>query len=562
MAGGHEPGLTPLARSPHPSVPQRTAGRLTVVFGVGALAAIALFVLVALLSLGLATRDEARGGGLFDTYVLNAARFTVLQATLSTALSVLLAVPVALALARRRHFLGRVWLLRLMALPLGLPALVGALGLLGIWGRQGVINRVFELLGLGQPLSIYGLQGIVIAHVFFNLPLAVRLMVAGLDRIPGEYFLLGANLGLSRLSLLRFVEGPVLRALMPGIAGLILMLCVTSFTLVLTLGGGPGASTIEVAIYQALRFDFDPGRALSLALVQLAMTGLLLAGLSRLGRPALAEATGGRIQRRFDGATAVAKIGDGAVIALAAVFVASPLAAVVDAGLRADLGRLARDPMVHRATMTSLTMATASALLAVLSGLAMLKAQQVLAARRGRRANGFGPARLMGLGVSAASSLVLLVPPVVLGAGWFLALRQIGDGAAFAPAVIVAINAVMALPFVTRILAPALLTHAARTGRLADSLGMHGWSRLALIDWPVLRRPIAMALSFAAALSLGDLGAVAIFGSNELITLPYLLFSRMGAYRSMDAAGLALLLGLVCLLLTMIGTARNDTDRP
>ncbi len=51
------------------------------------------------------------------------------------------------------------------------------------------------------------------------------------------------------------------------------MLCVTSFTIVLVLGGGPGATTLEVAIYQALRFDFEPATAAVLTGVQIAITG-------------------------------------------------------------------------------------------------------------------------------------------------------------------------------------------------------------------------------------------------------------------------------------------------
>ena len=70
----------------------------------------------------------------------------------------------------------------------------------------------------------------------------------------------------------RFIEWPVMRAALPGVAGLVFMLCITSFTLVLTLGGGPRATTLEVAIYQALRFDFDPARAVTLTVLQIVLT--------------------------------------------------------------------------------------------------------------------------------------------------------------------------------------------------------------------------------------------------------------------------------------------------
>ena len=61
------------------------------------------------------------------------------------------------------------------------------------------------------------------------------------------------------------------------------MLCAASFTIVLTLGGGPSATTLEVAIYQALRFDFDPGQAVVLALLQLLLCATCYLLLSRLG---------------------------------------------------------------------------------------------------------------------------------------------------------------------------------------------------------------------------------------------------------------------------------------
>ena len=68
------------------------------------------------------------------------------------------------------------------------------------------------------------------------------------------------------------------------------MLCITSFTIVLTLGGGPRATTLEVAIYQALRFDFDPARAVTLTLLQIALTFVVVVALTRLGADTVGDA--------------------------------------------------------------------------------------------------------------------------------------------------------------------------------------------------------------------------------------------------------------------------------
>ncbi len=47
-------------------------------------------------------------------------------------------------------------------------------------------------------------------------------------------------------------------------------------------------------------------------------------------------------------------------------------------------------------------------------------------------------------------------------------------------------------------------------------------------------------------LSLGDLGAIAMFGSQELTTLPWLLYLQLGSYRLTEAAATALLLLTLC----------------
>ncbi len=107
--------------------------------------------------------------------------------------------------------------------------------------------------------------------------MASRLLLQSLEQIPGEQRQLAAQLGMRGWSFFRFVEWPWLRRQIPAVAALIFMLCFASFATVLSLGGGPQATTIELAIYQALSFDFDPARAAMLALIQmLCCTGTVL----------------------------------------------------------------------------------------------------------------------------------------------------------------------------------------------------------------------------------------------------------------------------------------------
>ena len=533
-------------------------GRRQTATGIGAgmfvLCAMAGVIGAAVLALlGAAAAFENADNALFTAYIWKVTQFTLLQACLSTLLSVALAIPLARALARRPRFPGRRWLVRLLAVPIGLPPIVAALGLIEIWGRQGIVNSALLAAGLSEPVSIYGLAGILIAHVFFNMPLATRLLLAQLDRVPPEYWRNASQLGLGPWTVFRLIEWPFMRGNLAPVCGLVFMLCVTSFTLVLLLGGGPAATTIEVAIYQALRFDFDPQRAVALALIQLALTSALLAMLALMGGSPREGGTSGLIAQRSPARGPASVTIDFALIVLSAVFLVSPLVSVAVSGLLADFARLLSETIVWRAIATSLAIALAAAMISAAMGLCLIRARYAALPFAPRHAW----ARVFRVSATGASSLVLLVPPIVLGAGWFVLLRGHVDVFALAPVIVVTVNALMALPFVMRVLEPAHTTHMARTARLVQSLGIAGINRLVLVDWPGLRRPLLLAVAFAMALSLGDLGAIALFGSQDVVTLPYLLLQRMGSYRTSDAAGLALVLGLVCLLLMVL----VDRDR-
>ncbi|MEO3389109.1 thiamine/thiamine pyrophosphate ABC transporter permease [Mesorhizobium sp. CAU 1741] len=491
--------------------------------------------------------DWSGAASAFNAYLFRIVRFTLWQAALSTLLSVVPAMLVARALARHPSFPGRGLMLRLFALPLALPAIVAALGILALLGRAGLFADPLGAMTGQRWQGIYGLSGILVAHVFFNLPLAARLFLHAIETVPNDQWRLAAQLGMGARASFRFIEWPVMRAALPGVAGLVFMLCVTSFTIVLTLGGGPRATTLEVAIYQSLRFDFDPARAVALTFLQVVLTALIVVLLIRLGTNMAGDANLPIAPRRPVLAGCLETLINGGILIIALLFVAGPLVATVIAGLRADLARLVADPAVHAATATSLLLASASAVLCVALSLSLVSARRTMELRRARTARPGLLERVLDTG----AGFVLVIPPIVVGAGWFVLLRQTGLVFAVAPIMVVTVNAVMAMPFAIRAIRPAHDAASERHERLCAQLGISGLNRLRLVEWPSLRRPAATALAFAMALSLGDLGVIALFGSDSVQTLPYLLLARMGSYRTEDAAGIALFLGALCLLLMM-----------
>ncbi len=476
-----------------------------------------------------------------DPYLWRVVRFTTWQASLSTLLSVALAVPVARALARRTRFPGRRALLALFGLPLVVPVIVAILGMVTVYGQNGWLNRALAALGLPGGRYLYGLSGILLAHVFFNLPLATRMLLYAWQAVPGESWRVASQLGMRSGQLWRLIEWPALRPVLPGVAGLVFLLCFTSFAVVLTLGGGPRSTTVEVAIYQALRLDFDLPRAVTLALVQLALCAGFVAFGQRLARPVPFAATEQRRLERPDLEAPLGRIADALVITAAGIFVALPLAAVLAAGLAGPLGAVLADAALWRAAARSLAVAGAAALGSLGIAWSLLAASRELRVRlqrpRGAEA------------IELAGSLVLVVSPIVLGAGLFVLLLPLVDVLAVGLYLVVTINALMGLPYMIRLLGPPLMRAAEHHDRLCASLGLGGWNRLRLVEWPLLRRPLGLALALSAALAVGDLGTIALFGTRDNATLPLLLYQRLGSYRLDEAAVTALVLLGLCLAL-------------
>jgi thiamine transport system permease protein len=395
------------------------------------------------------------------------------------------------------------------------------LGLLAVFGRSGLLNRALEGLGL-PPISIFGLGGVLVAHVFLNLPLAVRMILQGWLSIPAERVRLAQSLGFGPAETLRHLEGPMLREVLPGVALVILVICLTSFAVVLTLGGWPAATTIELAIYQAVRFDFDLARAAGLAGVQVVICTLAALAAWKLVRPA---GFGAGLDRQLALAAPGGwrKLVDGAAIGAVTLFLILPLLAVAWRGVPgvADL-----PPSVLPAALRSVVVALTSAAFTTTAAL-------VLALAMARR-----PSAL----IEGAATLPLATSGLVLGTGLFLIVQPFTPPMTVALPVTILVNTALTLPFLYRILLPEARALQADYGRLADSLGLQGWARLRWLVLPRLARPLGFGAGIAAALSMGDLGAIALFAGDRQATLPLVIQQLTGAYRLEAAASASLML--------------------
>ncbi|MET1086701.1 MAG: ABC transporter permease [Arthrobacter sp.] len=193
----------------------------------------------------------------------------------STVLCIVLGVPLALVLARGRfRFQG---LLRsLVLLPLVLPPVVGGIALLYTFGRQGLLGRSLEVLGLQIAFST---TAVVLAQTFVALPFLV-VSLEGALRTGGErYEAVAATLGASPGRVFRRVTLPLV---LPGLAsGAVLSFArsLGEFGATLTFAGSlQGVTrTLPLEIYLQRETDPDAAVALSLVLVAVAIAVVALA---------------------------------------------------------------------------------------------------------------------------------------------------------------------------------------------------------------------------------------------------------------------------------------------
>ncbi|PYM40046.1 MAG: molybdate ABC transporter permease subunit [Candidatus Rokuibacteriota bacterium] len=199
----------------------------------------------------------------------------------ATALTLLIGIPVALLLARRR-FPGRNVLEAAVVLPLVLPPTVLGYYLLLVIGNRGPVGRALAALGVELAFT-WGAA--VLAACVGSIALVIKSAQAGFESVDRQLEQAARTLGRSEWSVFWSVTLPL--AWRSVLAGGVLAFCraLGEFGITLMVAGNiPGRTqTLPLAIYdrvQAAQMD----EANALALIAVAAVVVLLFGLSRLAR--------------------------------------------------------------------------------------------------------------------------------------------------------------------------------------------------------------------------------------------------------------------------------------
>lgn len=202
-------------------------------------------------------------------------------ALIATALTLLLGIPVALLLARRR-FPGRNLLEAVVVLPLVLPPTVLGYYLLLLIGRRGPVGAALAAAGLELAFTW---RAAVLAAAVGSIALVIKSAQAGFESVDHQLEQAARTLGRSEWSVFWSVTLPL--AWRAVLAGAVLAFCraLGEFGITLMVAGNiPGRTqTLPLAIYDRVQaYQMDEANAL--ALIALGVVVVLVFGLSRLAR--------------------------------------------------------------------------------------------------------------------------------------------------------------------------------------------------------------------------------------------------------------------------------------
>lgn len=190
------------------------------------------------------------------------------QALLTTILCLIIGIPGSYVLAHYR-FPGKSFLRNLLTIPFILPPIVVLIGFIAVFGHGSWINEIWKSLTGILLIDIYNTyEGIILAHVFYNIPVIVRLTEIGWKNIDPELVAVGRSLKASRWHIFWKIQFPQLFPILAVASLLVFIYAFNSFAIVLVLGGVQ-YQTLEVRIYSLAKGAFDFNSAAALTLVQI-----------------------------------------------------------------------------------------------------------------------------------------------------------------------------------------------------------------------------------------------------------------------------------------------------
>ncbi len=192
----------------------------------------------------------------------------VQQALFTTFLCLLIGIPGSYILAHY-NFPFRNLIRSFLTIPFILPPIVVLLGFYSVFDKGSLVNNFWRDLTGFQLIDITNTyEGIILAHIFYNIPVIIRLTEIGWKNIDPDLITVAKSLKASKWTIFRNIQFPQIFPVLAAASLLVFIYSFNSFAIVLKFGGGY-FQTLEVRIFNYVWVYFNYNAAAALTIIQL-----------------------------------------------------------------------------------------------------------------------------------------------------------------------------------------------------------------------------------------------------------------------------------------------------
>jgi len=480
--------------------------------------------------------------------------FTIWQALVSTALTLIFAIPGAYILYRKR-FVGQRVLRSIITIPFMLPTIVVATG--------------FTIFRDATHVWSNPVFWIITAHIFLNYSLAVRTIGSFWMSLDLQTEEAAALAGAGRFRTVWSISLPQLKPALISAGASTFLYCTASYGVMLVLGGGQ-VQSLETEIATAANTLLDLPKASALALIQSLLSVVAFGVTQTGGRANLGIEVGehdGEV-KSLDRRDWLASV---ITFPLIALLIIAPMSMIVFKAFNEGDGLIGNFVnLTGRGTRNLLNLSVLDSIgnslrNMVISASIALVVGVIVSYLLAVPAKNFKQTVVNRI-LDIAFLLPLGISTVVLGFGYLVTFGGYPLPLRETWLVTPLIQSVMSAPIVIRLVYPALVSVDRSHYEAASTAGANRWQVWWFIELPMIRFSVYTAAAFAALVSLGEFGASSLLAYGDQATLPtvlYTLISKPGGQNyGMAMAAASLIIVLTFAVVFLISRENLQERRP
>jgi thiamine transport system permease protein len=434
-----------------------------------------------------------------------------------------------------------------------------AFGFLLMFGRLGYLNQLLmSVFGLREPPIelASGLVGIVLAHVFYNVPVVIQMVSTSWRRIHPEVEEAAKSLGSRGFHKFRRVTLPLIMPAILASALLTFTFCFLSFAIV-TILGGVEYRTMEVQIYSLYKTFMNFHSAAALAFIQLICSLTFAYLYMKALESYTAEEKVGRVEESmmdplFDSWRRVLTprgVGILLYVSLLLFLILGPMAAITHDSLRNRyVDGYTLENYLYIFARTSSPYLGASPLQAIVNSLFYGFFTIVLSLSFGI-VSAYSAVRLKMFGKTLYNALIFLplgVSSITLALGLVRSYHNVSYLVENSWILVMLAHTLIGFPFAARIIYNGMAKVDPDLLDASRSLGSSEVATFFRVELPIITPSIMVAAAFSFAMSIGEFAATTFIAQPQFATMTVAVYRFMGVRRFGAASAMCVFLIMMC----------------